>query len=112
VGLRTPYVRTLDNHSTFNDSKPTAIAWQEGREVWGGAFWEIRNHLGAAATDKALAMAWRTMVVVATGDDTASKFIEALLSSAHDRLSPMAAATIANILKDREFPYPCNPIFL
>jgi hypothetical protein len=53
--LETPYLRTLDNDRSYVEGQ---VSQQEG-EVWGAAFWEMRERDGQAATDRALVDAWR-----------------------------------------------------
>ena len=49
----------LTKKRPFSELHPTlASAITDGTEIWGAAFWELRNKLGQAATDKLLYDAW------------------------------------------------------
>jgi hypothetical protein len=105
LDLPSAYVRTLDNETRFTASTPPELAFNEGREVWGGAFWAIRSALGKQAADILLAIAWRRMAVVETGADTSSNFVAAMLSAAVETDGTSEAQSkIIDILRKRDFP--------
>jgi hypothetical protein len=54
-----PYIRNLKNTRKFTTGRPKEprISQDEG-EIWGGAFWEMRERAGKEATDKVLFVAW------------------------------------------------------
>jgi hypothetical protein len=54
MNLGKPYLRNLRNDLVYADGRTA----QEEGEVWGAAFWEIREQLGQADADRALARAW------------------------------------------------------
>ncbi|WP_224248187.1 AAA-like domain-containing protein [Hyalangium gracile] len=59
---KAPFLRNLDNRLRFTRPQdPTAPGvW----EIWGGVFWELRQHFGAQVIDELVVQAWR-----ATKDD-------------------------------------------
>jgi hypothetical protein len=98
--------RTLMNKRDFRDAQPPRQAFEEAREVWGAAFWAIRQSLRRASSDAILADAWRKLPDRFDDKDTASMFIDALLRSATTIGTSGAVASIKDILRERHFPVP------
>jgi hypothetical protein len=55
------------------------LALIEGVEVWGGAFWEIRNEMGAQGLDKLLFQAWVALKPEDVRGDKGVSFVRKLL---------------------------------
>ena len=102
----TPFYRSLESRRPFHDAKPAIAAFNENREVWGGAFWEIRAALGQNAADKILATAWKNMPPLGPKAHVAPVFIKTLLDAAEDSVSPEASKEVSKILRHRKFPLP------
>jgi len=74
------YVRNLKNERKFTESWRER-GYQEGGEIWGGAFWEIRSLLGRDIADKVLFTAWHSTEARAGQTDAVTYFVKQLLES-------------------------------
>jgi hypothetical protein len=71
-----PYIRNLDNKLSFSTIGPQTSIY-DAAEIWGGAFWEIRQIVGQAITDKLLFSTWMSMRPSNVRSDYAKKILEA-----------------------------------
>ena len=74
-------------------------AMMDGTEIWGGAFWELRQKLGQATTDKLLFAAWFSISNETIKTDHGASFIRKIveLGKAHE-------AEIRAVFTQRGFP--------
>jgi hypothetical protein len=103
-----PYIRLLANNKKFTEFKALKDPVQfpyEGAEIWGGAFWAIRQELGKETADSILASAWLTLPWPSREEDWAPGFTRAILQAAGSK-SARALSAVRTILRDREFPLP------
>ena len=72
-----PNERTLDREMSFDASMNAMEAWKQGREVWGSAFWAIRESLKPQTdvADRILAIAWQRVGTADKRQDTISQFL-------------------------------------
>lgn len=104
--LKTPFVRNLENNRPFtligsiHNNEEALLAG----EIWGGAFWEVRNLIGQHLADQILAVAWRSMPRPTSMQDAHSKFIETLLSAAKSSASDGEQKKLRAALYRRGFP--------
>jgi hypothetical protein len=106
MNLGKPYVRNLKNSRKFDETMEAGGLVQDGGEVWGGVFWEIRSVLGRDLADRVLARAWQSMAWPIAERDTPRKFIDALLVTAGEIGSDRQVAEIGKIFRQRGFPTP------
>lgn len=52
-----PFIRELDNDRSFPDIAPEE-PYQGAGEVWGGAFWDLREAIGREDADRVVVAAW------------------------------------------------------
>ena len=80
-------------------------AWKQGREVWGSAFWAIRESLKPhpEVADRILATAWRKFHAY-KGQDAISQFLIALKDAALSDGSLETQARVVSVLSERKFP--------
>ena len=100
------YLRNMENERFFNNLSEDNTGPHSRGEIWGGAFWEIRTHLGQEIADRILVLAWRTTAWPTAEQDKPQKFIEALLSAAKG-IGPSPdrqVNEIKTILQRRKFP--------
>jgi hypothetical protein len=104
ASLDRDFVHNLDNQRSFGELAeldPTRLSY-DGAEVWGGAFWQIRQTAGAGA-DALLAQAWRSFAP--EGDAEISRsFVAHLLRIFSATEGEEKAAAIKRVLEDRGFP--------
>ena len=75
------YIRNLDNNVKFSDLPPNAPQQLRG-EIWGGAFWEIRQLLRPEVADQLLFSTWKTMASSENLNDQGENFVRSLLEQA------------------------------
>jgi hypothetical protein len=81
-GQNRPYLFNLKDLKTFEkDSGPDATEEHHLGEIWGGAFWEIREKLGQHKTDKLILTAWKRLDAAKIEPKNAEFFINALLDA-------------------------------
>jgi hypothetical protein len=97
-------IRNLDNEMTvadISDNPLNAPHWFYMRDVWNGAFWELRSLLGADRADRVLLVAW-------SGTDrmtvSPSTFVELIISAAANDGGPDLSAEIWDLFEDRGLP--------
>jgi hypothetical protein len=73
-----PYIRNLSNQRTFDEIK-LANTEQEAGEIWGGAFWELRQLLGQEIADKYFYTAWVALRQPDVSKETSVGFVKRLL---------------------------------
>jgi hypothetical protein len=100
-----PNERSLDKKITFDASMNATEAWKQGREVWGSAFWAIRESLKPhpEVADRILATAWRKFHAY-KGQDAISQFLIALKDAALSDGSLETQARVVSVLSERKFP--------
>jgi hypothetical protein len=57
--LETPSVRSLRQTTRYGDLKPDDDSMFVGGQAWGSLFWDMREALGQAVTDRLLLTAWQ-----------------------------------------------------
>lgn len=95
-----PYLRCLDNRLKFKTTKALKDdPWTTG-EIWGGAFWEMRNRLTGDVIDPILMKAWWSLLDHPSKTSAPKAFAAEVLAAAklnqHDK-------TIQTILRNRGF---------
>jgi hypothetical protein len=75
------YMRNLDNNLKFTNLRADADRWSRG-EIWGGAFWEIRQLLKPEVADRLLFSTWKTMASSENLNDRGENFVRNLLEQA------------------------------
>jgi hypothetical protein len=71
---------TLANKRRFNELKPdVSSAMSDGPEIWGGAFWDIRQRLDQSLADRLLFKAWFLFRPDEARTDRGAKFVKKLL---------------------------------
>jgi hypothetical protein len=101
-----PNERNLDRKIAFDASMNASEAWKQGREVWGSAFWAIRESLKphTDVADRILAMAWQRVGTVDKRQDTISQFLSAVKIAALDGGSLEIQSKVVQVLRERRFP--------
>ena len=95
------YIRRMDHQRTYREGPREGRSPIHGMgEIWGGAFWEMRERLTKDVFDPLLVTAWR-----ASGSST-QEFLASLLQTARAKRSKNDAGIIREILERREFPVP------
>lgn len=100
-----PYLRTLSNKRTYNEFKDIDEYQLPyiGAEIWGGAFWEIREQLGRDTADAMIATAWLQFERPGLDTREGPEFVKILLARAKERgRTPFTA--VQTILRERMFP--------
>jgi len=79
--LDKPYIRNLENDREFSEvSYPLSFGDEQNvGEIWGGAFWELRERIGEATADNLLFSAWRALESSDNTDELPENFISRLL---------------------------------
>ncbi len=80
--INKPYIRDLGNDRKFTEGPPNASPYaapQDGGEIWGGAFWEMRKLLGQATADKLLFSTWVALQPSDTRENERVGFVRKLL---------------------------------
>ena len=72
------YIRNLQNERKFSEVSPNT-PYQNAGEIWGGAFWQIRQLLGQAKADKLLFSAWMSFRPAGPGGDNVQDFVKVVL---------------------------------
>jgi hypothetical protein len=103
-----PYIRIMDNDRKYTEAAklPSRDRYHDEGEIWSGAFWEIRAHLGKSEADPILAQAW---LAEAARDKqpSAASFVRALLDAAAGTKDPARnVETVRAVLRRRKFPLP------
>jgi hypothetical protein len=104
INLGKPYVRILNNSRRFDETAKRGGEVQDRGEIWGGAFWELRSVLGRDLADRLLVRAWQSVASPLAEQDTARKFIDALLSNAIGIASDRQVTAIRTTFRKRGFP--------
>jgi hypothetical protein len=70
------------NQRSFNEISPNIVsAMNDGTDVWGGAFWELRQALGREVVDKLLFDAWFKLHAEDVLHDRGASFVKLLLAA-------------------------------
>lgn len=82
--LGRPYIRNLDNDRQFTElAKTTSPEYPYlGAEIWGGAFWEMRERLSRNVADGLLASVWLNFSFPDRDEDIPAAFVKAALAQA------------------------------
>ena len=82
--LGRPYIRNLDNDRQFTElAKTTSLEYPYlGAEIWGGAFWEMRERLSRDVADGLLASVWLNFFFPDRDEDIPAAFVKAALAQA------------------------------
>ncbi|HEY2423834.1 MAG TPA: hypothetical protein VGH55_07000 [Chthoniobacterales bacterium] len=82
IGQNRPRLFNLKDLKTFEqDSGPDAKEEHHLGEIWGGAFWELREKLGQTKTDKLILAAWQRLDPTNIEPNNAEFFINAILDA-------------------------------
>jgi hypothetical protein len=76
--FKKPYIRNLDNKRNFNELSSNTNPVDTG-EIWGGAFWNIRQQLGQDLADKLFFSAWSSLTQTNIHGDFAINFVKRLM---------------------------------
>jgi hypothetical protein len=104
-GLDRSYIRLLDNDRKFNELDGGVNLTYDGAEIWGGAFWQIRDKLERDLADSVIAKAWLNTTWSKSESKKAGAFVKALLMAARSEGSTEGRETEA-VLRARKFPVP------
>lgn len=97
------YIRTVESDDGFD--KLNDDIWTNNGKIWGSLFWDIRNGLGQAVSDKLLLGAWKATKWPSDPAKSYRAFVKTLLVSA-GKLDVNAGVTINALLRHRGFPLP------
>ncbi len=95
-----PAIRNLRNDRTFGEAS-TNPEYHNVGEIWGGAFWELRERLGQAVADKLLFSTWGALESSNATDDFNVTFLKKLLETAQASEGAAAGRDIRAIFKRR-----------
>jgi hypothetical protein len=101
------YIRNLDNERTFQEFRRLAEDRMpyDGAEIWGGAFWKLRQQLGPELVNDALASAWLKLNLPAKDEQVAHAFLQNLLNEIKAKAPAAGTDDMARkLLKERDFP--------
>jgi len=98
--------RDLAGPSDFATLEPAATVVYGRLEVWGRAFWAVRDALGRDGADHLVAAAWKEMPKAENNSEVAQGFLAALLGSARRDFAPDVADRVEAIFVERGFPRP------
>ena len=81
-----PYIRNLKNLRRLTEleapaKEKGAAAAHDAGEVWGGAFWELREQIGQTVTDKLLFSTWSNMTTENLRENIRGAFFKKLLET-------------------------------
>jgi hypothetical protein len=99
------FLRNLKNNRSFNEIDPKDPLTTEVHsvgEIWGGAFWEVRELLGQALADKLLFATWKAMVAADFQGKSGTKFVKRLLEQHEQFEDGSKGKQIAAIFKRRD----------
>lgn len=68
-GVQIP-TRNLENHRSFSEIRRGQTEYHDEGNVWGGAFWELRQTIGDMTSDKLLLAAWKDLDLSRFAADT------------------------------------------
>jgi hypothetical protein len=99
-GFKQDYIRNLDNNLKFSNLPPNPHYQQLG-EIWGGAFWEIRQLLKPEVADRLLFSTWKTMASSENLNDRGESFVISLLEQSKSIEGGKYNDQIRSIFEDR-----------
>ena len=91
--------RNLENERQFKDAIPDDH--RDVGEIWGGAFWEIRNLLQPEGADRLLYSSWQDQTSNDIHRDEPQAFVKQLLAEARHPAHSNEADTIQSIFQHR-----------
>jgi len=97
-----PNSRNLVNERKFNELKIRMDA-EDGGEVWGGAFWEIRKILGQNVSDRLLCLTWTKLDSSDFIGTFSENLVERLLNTARSLVQSDQLALIEAVFDERQF---------
>jgi hypothetical protein len=105
LNLNRAYIRNLANERKFGQFKSIGNEMEipyEGAEIWGGAFWEIRDKVGRDVADPVFVAAWITV----SNEESlvAADFVKAVVSTAESKGDARVVDIVQSVLRTREFP--------
>jgi hypothetical protein len=106
------YIRNLANEKRFEELLKVGETQYPylGAEVWGGAFWTLREKLGHDVADAVLASAWRKFTIPPQDADIARSFVQAVLDEVKRQApGPDSLAIAMAQFRERGFPMSANP---
>lgn len=105
--LNRPYIRNLKNNRQFTELtqlRPERM-YHDGAEIWGGAFWEIREALGQSIADKLLFSTWTSMQPSDFRGNIATNFVDKLLKMAQSSPDGDVSGRIRSVFERRGFKF-------
>lgn len=100
VVFKVQYIRNLQNERKFSEVSPDT-SYQHVGEIWGGAFWQIRQLLGQAKADKLLFLAWISLRPGEAGGDIFQDFVKVVLEKDRSLEDGKHADQIRSIFEQR-----------
>ena len=95
-------LRNLVNARKYSE---LSILSPESRgEVWGGAFWHMRDVLGRRRVDPMLVGAWHKTIWPENEGDRVAAFLQSLMWSAQENLTVADFDQLTEVFRVREFP--------
>jgi hypothetical protein len=88
----------LKNAVSFANDEETSEPHNLG-EIWGAAFWEIREKAGRARADPLIFAAWRRLKLPPSKEINPEVFIKCVIDTSHESGDVIDAATIREIFK-------------
>jgi len=95
-------IRDLNNDRKFSEAVINPEHHNVG-EIWGGAFWEVRQRLGKASSDKIIFTAWRAMLPLEDAESFNGDFVRKLAHAAQSLKDGDRSAEIVGVFRRREF---------
>lgn len=93
-------IRNLSNDRKFNEASANPELHHVG-EIWGGAFWELRQQLGQSTADKLLFSTWAALRFSDTPGNFNVSFVKKLLETAQSLEGGEQGGDIRAIFKRR-----------
>jgi hypothetical protein len=93
---------TLQNNRKFTELKPNiGSALADGAQIWGGAFWDLRQKLGREVADRLLYRTWFALEATDVKSNDPKRFLNRLLDTDGQEKGTKHADEIKGVFKDR-----------
>jgi hypothetical protein len=96
------YLRNLANERKFPEL--SNLSPETRGEIWGGAFWQMRDVLGRRRVDPMLVGAWHKTIWPENENDRVAAFLQSLMWSAQENLTVADFDQLMEVFRIREFP--------